>query len=79
MTAKCIHCGEDLVFGKPPGHPRARKAWRHVKDGGEIVQRCDECGWEGAPYPARLLCPVCRGKYLRDNHVACPISSTKEP
>ena len=64
----CLWCHEELRF--EPG-----RGFVH-SEGGLYVQFCKWCGWKGAPYPSRTVCPVCQARDLRDDHCALPDRST---
>ena len=63
---KCMYCGELLRFGE--------RGWIHA-EGGTYRQRCPDCGYEAAPYPAPVFCPKCGSSGWRDDHCAMPARS----
>jgi len=70
-------CGRRLIF--LTGNKMAgRVGWVHEwppgseRPGSAYWLRCDNCHWEGAPYPVPTHCPKCGEPAVRDDHCAMP-------
>lgn len=65
--AWCNWCKEELRFIRGRG-------WVHA-GGGAYVQRCDKCGWKGAPVHSVRHCPMCKHNNVRDDHCALALNA----
>ena len=67
----CRTCGGPLAF-------HGLRGFIHVEGRSHYGQRCEDCGWKGAPYPEAFLCPNCKGMNMVHDHHARPQPAEEE-
>lgn len=63
-STSCKVCGQATIHNVP------NDSTAHV-GGGELMQRCESCGWKGSQFGRFSQCPQCgNGTALVDDHYA---------